>query len=99
MFTYLRSLFFVGGILLLPVVAYILLRNSHMKRVPFALIFAGYFCIYLFLAGVLTSGLPPSKLIKYNLIIQIVNFAVSTPIAYLAYPILQSIVSKRNPKD
>ncbi len=99
MFNYLRCLFVVGGILLLPVIAYILLRNLRVKRLQFALIFAGYFCVYLFLAGLLTADLPPSKLLKYNLIIQAVNFAVSAPIAYLAYPILHGIVSKRNQKN
>jgi len=98
MFIYMKCLLIIGGILLLPFVAYILLRNPHVKRMQFALMFAGYFCVYLFLAGVLTADLPPSKIIKYNLIIQIVNFVVSIPIAYLAYPILFHIVSKRNLK-
>ena len=96
MFVYLRCILIIGGIFLLPVVAYFLLRNVHVKRMRFALIFAGYFCTYLFVAGLLTSDLPPSKIIKYNLIIQIVNFVITMLIAYLAYPILHSIVSKQN---
>ncbi len=99
MFTYLRCVFVIGGILLLPVIAYILLRNIHVKRMQFALIFAGYFCAYLFLAGLLTLDLPASKSIEYNLFIQVINFAVTAVIAYLAYPMLCIIVSKRDRKN
>lgn len=98
LFITLKWLVVIGGILSLPIVMYFLLNNSRITRLRFACLFAGYYCIYLFLAGVLTAQLAPQKLVIYNATIQIVNFIVSVPIIYLLHPAFLYLLSKRSTK-